>query len=720
MSAITNIHLPVLCINDVLKWNDAYFRVIDVYPPVAMLFELDKKSGYPQPFDLEELEMSLIEGEITILEDHKYTLLPLDLCSREKAFKETEERYNVIKPIVEHPEYLDSGVRGKLVRKQIEAGYKKPNIYRLLRTYWTYGQTIESMATQLHKCGAPGKLRTLKDKKPGPASKYGIKVVAIRTVEIVQLMNRIISIFYFSQNRSVPYAYRRFVSLCKGKPYELTDEQIPSRESFRNVIERHYSLYIIVRNRTDPLVYLKDIKPLSGSATASVIGPGATYELDATVIDIWIVCESDRSKVLGKPILYLIVCTFSRKICGYYIGWYSPSFRTATLALLNAVQDKTHLLKKYNIAEEVCAEWPAVGLPSTLLCDKAELFGLKGTHLCGNTRITVSNTPSGLASAKGVVERHFPIVQKPFEGDIAGKSSTLSKATSKKSGAKDGRLTFSITSEELQAIIIAEIVIHNNCHPMKGYDCEADMPDTMPLIPINVWDWGIKMRMGVQRKVDLEALKVWVLPQDKASASARGVTFKGMLYYSEQLEALDWFLRIKNNRERPSSVSVLYDPMLVDQIFVIVHGKNSLPIPCYLKEHSRAFLGCTFDEAKYRLSVKRAVAKEYGAIDEEFVRQTEENTIKIFENANAEKKKLAKKSIAQVKGEIKQNRHEAREQEKIGLIAEYSPSQQMLSLPQDSFETQDEFTNPELDAIFNLQDKDVKNETTGNDDEYED
>jgi hypothetical protein len=204
------------------------------------------------------------------------------------------------------------------------------------------------MATQLHKCGAPGKPRTLKDKKPGPKSKYGIKIAAVGTDEIVKLMNRIISTFYFSQNRSVPYAYRRFVTLCKSKSYELADEQIPSQESFRHVIERHYALYIIVRNRTDPLVFLKDIKPLRRSVTASVIGPGSTYELDATVIEINIVCESDRRMVLGKPILYLIVDVFSRLIVGFYIGLYSPSFRTATLALLNAVQDKTHLLKQYN------------------------------------------------------------------------------------------------------------------------------------------------------------------------------------------------------------------------------------------------------------------------------------------------------------------------------------------------------------------------------------
>lgn len=715
-SAIALNSAPVFCINDVLHWDDSHFRVIDVNSHVAMLFKLGQNSGLPQSFDLDELEMLLIESEISILEEHKYTLLPLALCPRANAVNETKERYNAIKPIVEHPEYLDSRVRGKLINMQLEAGHKKPNIYRLLRRYWTYGQNVESLATQLHNCGAPGKQRTLTIKKPGPTSKYGIKVTAIRTDEIVFLMNKVITVYYLSQKRSVPYSYRRFITICKGSPLYLTDEQIPSKESFRNVIERYYSLYECVRNRTDPLVYLKDIKPLRGSATASVIGPGSTYELDATVLEIHIVCESDRSKVLGKPILYLIVCTFSRLICGFYIGLYSPSFRTATIALLSAVQDKTHLLKKYDIPKEVCSEWPSVGLPSTLLTDKAEMFGLQGNHLCEKLHITISNTPSGLASAKGIVERHFPIVQRAFEGDIAGKSSTLSKATSKKSGAKDGRLTASMTLEELRSIIIPEIVIHNNCHVMKGYDCEADMPDEMPTIPSNVWYWGIRMRMGMQRKVDLDALKVWILPQDKADVSHRGVTFKGMLYYSEKLEALDWFLRIKNNRERPSSVKLLYDPMLVNQIFVIVDGQNWMPIPCHLKEHSRAYLDCSFAEAEHRISIKLGIVKKYEAIEDEVVRKLEEKIIKLVKNANAEKKKVAKKSIAQIKREIRQNREAVKEQERVGLITEYSPSQQLLSLGKDSFETQDEFTNPELDLLFNL-DKDVKNETTGNDDE---
>jgi hypothetical protein len=704
--------LPIFIKHDVLNWGEQLHRVIEVNQHQTFLFQLDQDKGFPKPFDNEELEYRFLNGEISILDDHNYCLPPISISTREQTYIETIARFQIIKPIVETDRCLISSERGKLISTQIEkTDASKATIYRLLRAFWTYGQCIEALSTNYHKCGAKGKQRKLTTLKPGRKRDDGNKANAIRTEAHINFMHRAIVVFYLAKNHDLIYTYRRFITYCKNSNTNTSDDDIPSLASLRNVLKRYYSLDYVARKRFGERVYMKDIRSLTGSATASAFGPGARYEIDATVIDVHVVCKNDRSRVLGKPILYILIDLFSRYIVGFYIGFYSPSFRTATIALLSAVQDKSHLLKKYKIPECICPIWPAVGLPDALLSDKAELFGLMGNNLVEMTGMRIENTPSGRSDAKGVVERHFPIVQNAFSADVAGKSS---KATAKKAGAVDGRLTANLSFDELEEIIVSEIIIRNNCHVMTGYDCEAEIPDTMPLTPANVWNWGIENRTGRLMSFDEERIKVAVLPKAKATVNSDSVRFKGLYYTSEKLEELGWFVRIPNNSTRPKSVEILYDPMLVDQIYVILPDSNRMPVPCLLKTHSRAYLGNSFLQVEKRLAIKKSTNKTYQIIEEEEKRRQEEKVLAIIKNAEKEKKLTNKKSKAQIKREIPNNREAAREKERQKLIKEYSPKLQMSSGESDTGvpQNQDDFSNPELDALFNL-DKDVKNETNG-------
>lgn len=707
---------PVFLKNDVLRWGESTFRVIQVNQSYVFLFELEKNRGVPMPYESAELVSLLMDNVIDILEHHEYVVPPLSLSSRAGAKEEALARYELILPIVENDRYLDSYTRGPLVKKQIDVtGVSKVKLYRMLRNFWTYGQSIESLSTQYHNCGAPGKRRHLVDNKPGRKAKDGRKKSAIRGEQFVCWMNNAITVYYLAKKKDLTYSYRRFVTTCKAQVPGITDDEIPSIDSFRNIVKRYYSLNHVTQKRNGNNTYNKDNRSLSGSATASAWGPGARYEIDATVIDVHAVSEHDRSCVLRKPILYLVVDLATRYIVGYYIGFYSPSFRTATLALLSAVQDKTHLLKKYGISPEVCSHWPGVGLPASLLSDKAELFGLNGSHLADATNMIIENTGSGRSDAKGVVEKHLDIVQDAFSGDIAGKST---KASAKKAGAIDGRLTACLTLAEIEEIIISEIILRNNVHEMSGYDCEADMPDDMLLTPINVWNWGIENRTGFFENADEERIKIAVLPKATASVSTKGVKFNGLYYFSDELEKLGWFLRVRNNSTRPSSVEVLYDPMLVNQVHVIVPGSNALPVLCFLKPHSRAYVDCSFEEVKERLTIRTDTYKSYKVVGEDHKRKNEEKVIGILNNAIKEKKRAARKTAAQTRREIPENRRQARDEERLKIIDGFSPQQhESLDATYDrQLGAQDEFSNPELDALFNL-DKDVKNETNGIDDE---
>ncbi|AEE24798.1 transposon Tn7 transposition protein TnsB [Glaciecola sp. 4H-3-7+YE-5] len=722
MSSLALMHqaVPVFVKNDVIKWHEKNFRVIKVNYAQTFLFELDINSGFPVPFDTNELESSFQNGEVALLENHKYHTLPTSINSREKSHSEMTERYEIIKSIVESEGVLNSSERGRLIRiEMMRRNISKTKIYRILRAYWTFGQCIEAVSTNYHNCGAKGKQRQFTDQKPGRKRYDGRKENAIRTDLHTQFMQRAIVTFHFGKKYSLAKTYLRFVTYCKSDDSYTCDDNIPSIESLRHFLKSYYSVEHTASRRYGNRVYLKDIRTLNGTATASAYGPGARYELDATVVDVHIVCSHDRTRVLGRPILYIVIDLFSRLIVGFYIGFYSPSFRTATISLLSALQDKTHLVEKYNISKSVCSSWPGVALPDALISDKAELFGLNGSHLAEMTSTRIENTASGRSDAKGVVERHFGVIQRAFEGDFDGKPS---KPGAKKSGAIDGRLTATLTFDELQEIIVSEIIVRNNCHVMTSYDCEQDMPDDMPLTPINVWNWGIENRTGCLQGFDEERMKVAVLPRGQATVSREGIRFKGLFYTSNELEKLGWFIRIKNNTARPKSVQILYDPMQVNQVYVIVPNSNQPPLACNLKTKSRAFHGNSFLQVEKRIATRKETNVVNQAIAQEEKRKLEEKTIAISQRAKKEKKRLDKKTIAQTKREISKNRDSAREDERKNIVMEYSPVEQQVTHLDNEYRgytaTQDEFANPELNELFNLNnDKEVDDGTNGiNDD----
>jgi hypothetical protein len=66
----------------------------------------------------------------------------------------------------------------------------------------------------------------------------------------------------------------------------------------------------------------------------------AMYEIDATIGDVYLVSRFDRNKIIGRPVVYIVIDVFSRMITGVYIGLEGPSWVGAMMALANATAPK--------------------------------------------------------------------------------------------------------------------------------------------------------------------------------------------------------------------------------------------------------------------------------------------------------------------------------------------------------------------------------------------
>ena len=102
------------------------------------------------------------------------------------------------------------------------------------------------------------------------------------------------------------------------------------------------------------------------------MGPGSKYQIDASVGDIYLVSQFDRSNIIGMPVMYFVIDVFSRMVTGMYIGLEGPSWVGAMMAIANAALDKVAYCREYgiSIAEE---EWPCYHIPAVILGDRGEM-----------------------------------------------------------------------------------------------------------------------------------------------------------------------------------------------------------------------------------------------------------------------------------------------------------------------------------------------------------
>jgi len=94
-----------------------------------------------------------------------------------------------------------------------------------------------------------------------------------------------------------------------------------------------------------------------GDSTQMAAGPGSVYQIDATIGDVYLVSSLDRSRIIGRLVIYTCVDVFSRVITGFAVTLEGPSWLGAMLALDNVIEDKVSFCAGYGI-EITEPDWP--------------------------------------------------------------------------------------------------------------------------------------------------------------------------------------------------------------------------------------------------------------------------------------------------------------------------------------------------------------------------
>ncbi|MFA0141064.1 Mu transposase C-terminal domain-containing protein [Vibrio kanaloae] len=574
--------------------NQRRYRVVWENLSFCMAIDIDDDSAWPIQFDIDDL----LNPEQFSKVSEPFVLPSVETGSI--SAERRDEAYRAISYLLDNYTLLfDKATRNRLIREQL-SNTDKPRIYilRQLRRYWQRGMAPDALAPDYEKCGGAGTPRRNVKNKLGRKRKHADGEGIIITDEVADLFRLAIDGFYLKNEKvNLKDAKDRAVGFYKSRYPKSDKTSIPTLSQFKYFYKTNYQTTRVLKARTPEIQFNKDTSPLSSTSAYLNFGPGARYEIDATIVDLYLVSGLDRNRIVGRPVIYYVKDVFSRMVVGLYVGLENPSWATATIALANAFSDKVTYCQQFGI-EIDSSMWPSIGIPATITADRGEMLGRQADVLVNRLGISLTNTRAYRGSDKGVVERAFKEMHaniKPYAQGV------VEPLNGKKRIGHRYELDAELTLAAFTKIVIHHVINHNTTHVVTEYDFAPDMPTDLASKPIDLWNWGVKNRTGKLRVVDEELAFINMLPQGKATVSVTGIKFNGMSYTCSEAMQMGWFHRSKSVT-RPESVDISYDPRNTNLIYLRPDARFDSYWVCLLSDKSRRYRDMTFAEAKLLLS----------------------------------------------------------------------------------------------------------------------
>lgn len=587
--------------------NDKLYRVVFAHDKDLIIIKIHDKIAWPEHFDALELEDLLIRGQAKLSEDpfEAHNLKYVEEGST--SYLKMEGNWNIIKNEINNFGLFNSSKRGKIVSGLMDK-YSKGHqtINRLFRRYWQRGMSKTAMLPDYYNCGSKGKAKRVDGQKLGRKRSISPGIGTNISEEMKRILRRIIAQKLFRKKETPPnsHVFTLWRNLIKSQfPNIKSEHDLPTIEQMDYIIKKEYTEVEIKRKQFNKTDFDREFRPLMSTSTAESIGPGYRYQIDATIADVYLVSDSDESRVIGRPTMYFVMDVFSRTCCGLYIGLENPSWVSAMMAISNAVENKVDFCKKYgiDITEE---KWPCRGLPSCILADKGELKGTNIESFILANGVSIENAAARRGDLKGIVEKYFDTIQATFKPYMPG---IVTPIRSMKKGCSDYRKEAAYTFSEFYEMIISIVIWHNNNNVNFKYDRCEDLPPDIASVPIDLWNWGIKNLTGKLRSVDSDLVKLNLLPHAKATTSDYGICFKGCYYKCKEAIEKEWFHRKAG--KRPRRVSIAYDPRSVNRIYIRPSKNFKEYWVCYLSDRSRRFFNKTFWEVDHVLKEENKTNK---------------------------------------------------------------------------------------------------------------
>ena len=397
--------------------------------------------------------------------------------------------------------------------------------------------------------------------------------------------------YYSSKHYSLKTTYELFILENYSDNGKLLEDH-PTYNSFRAYYYRYIKDLKQKSISRDGLThYKRNVRPIYGSAMAYRDKIGS-YQIDATQADIYLVSSIDRTKVIGRPNLYLAVDVATQLITGFYAGFEADE--TALMSCIyNAASNKVEYCKRIGI-EIIEKDWPSSGLMSEIITDKgSEMQGGRVSELCIRYGITIQNIGPFRPEQKPLVERAMEHVQNAYRSTLTGKG--VVQKDSVERWAKDYREEAVLTLDEYRKIIAITVITLNKGRVLENIGhLSVDAPRT----PSTLWQWFKDNGKSSILDVDEKEIYVLSLPRKEIKVSRKGLVINGIRYLTDENNAL----------EIGKKVEVAYDINDTSRVFALL--PDGTIISCYLARSESELQEYSYKEAAEMKELIRKKLKE--------------------------------------------------------------------------------------------------------------
>lgn len=603
-------------VNSLLEWKDEVGntrteRVLWVGEETIVVIDINNNDS-PYARNLSMMEEPLSNGEVITLEHDTLIVIAAEEEIPQKYKDMRNKAWDAIKDmVIQEPQIFNSSFRRKQLSESAQQhGLSESSVMGYLKRYWKRGMSRNALLPDYDSCGGRGKEKNVGSKKIGrPRKHVDITGEGINVSEEVKRIFRIaINRFYYSKAKNslvltFELMRKEYFSEIEKKSNDNTklvlkpQSEVPTFAQFRYFFEKERDIKKEITSRYSNKKYQKQYRAITGNVRNDVLQPG-TFEIDCQVADVYIVSRYNRNWVIGRPALYIVIDKFSNAICGVYIGLETGSYIGAAMAIMNTCIDKVSYCKEFDI-DITHEQWPIQGLPQTIIADRGELEGIKIENLINSLAVTVQSAPSYRADWKASVERFFGLTNERTKPFLPG----VVDLDGRERGDADYRLKSRLDLYQFSQIIIKCIIFHNNHYYLNHYNREEMMiEDSVPCIPLHLFNWGIANRGGTLRSVPEEVVKLALMPRDTATVTAKGVKFKDMYYASKDMLSTNLF--VKARTKGSWRVDISYDPRDLRNIYV--HGERINEYEkCFLLEENSRYIDKSLEEVEYLLEMEK-------------------------------------------------------------------------------------------------------------------
>lgn len=652
-----------ICVNQVYRdvRTDQQFRLLWTAPgqEPSYIYWLDGKNSVPKKIRLDDLDHGIREGWIVEDED------PYSVKS-EPSEKDRERRdalwEKMKSALLDEPGIYDRKIRTEhLHRIEEESGETVANLYRHLGRYWQRGKTPDAFLPGYRASGGRGKSRVGRADTRKPGSEFG---KTLTPADLVNFEAAIRKYYLTRREPSLAAVYNRLLEdsytiLEKDAggnetAHLLPKGEIPSMRQFQYWYSKAKDLREEETRRKGETGFELAGRAVTGKNDYGMMGPGSQFQVDATVADVYLVSQFDRSDIIGRPVMYFVMDAASRMVTGMYIGLEGPSWLGMTMALYNATTDKVDYCHQFGI--EITEEmWPCHHVPAVLMGDRGELESHNADRLVSMLGIRVDNAPPYRGDLKPIIESHFRTINAQVKPLLPG----FVMPDDRKRGGKDYRLDARLDIRQFTRIIINCVLYYNNQHYLQGFEKNEQMLKSgVDAVPVRLWNWGILNSSGSLRTYPKETIRLALMPRGQGSVTEKGIYFKKLYYTCPEAREALWFENARKNGRY--AVDISYDPRDMSEVYVWKKDGDGT-LPCTLLNWEQRFSGKSEEEAVFEQQKQEILKKKSERAEKEAVINLNRRIDAIVDEAEKMAPSHAGKTKTERLADIRDNRKEEKE-----------------------------------------------------------